>query len=106
MSFRIKRDDVVEVITGKYRGLRGKVLAVYPTKKRVIVEGINLVKRHERVRETQGGQTGGIVEREAAIHISNVMLVDPKTDRPTRIGSQVTPEGVKQRVAKKSGTPV
>ncbi len=106
MSFRIKRDDLVEVIAGRDKGLRGKVLAVYPAKQRVIVEGINLVKRHQRVRQTRGGQEGGIIEREASLHISNVMLVDPKTDRPTRIGAETTPDGVKQRVAKKSGTPV
>ena len=106
MSFRIKRDDVVEVIAGKDRGIRGKVLAVYPAKSRILVEGVNLVKRHQRVRQVRGGQEGGIIEREAPIHISNVMLVDPKTDRPTRIGSQVTPDGVKQRIAKRSGTPV
>jgi large subunit ribosomal protein L24 len=106
MSFRIKRDDLVEVIAGRDKGLRGKVLAVYPAKQRVIVEGINLVKRHQRVRQTSSGQEGGIIEREAPLHLSNVMLVDPKTDRPTRIGAETTPDGVKQRVAKKSGTPV
>jgi large subunit ribosomal protein L24 len=106
MSFRIKKDDLVEVITGKDRGARGKVLTVDPEKQRVIIEGINLVKRHRRVRATRGGQEGGIMETEAPVHISNVMLVDPKTDRPTRIGAQITPEGVKQRVAKRSGTPV
>ena len=106
MSFRIKRDDVVEVISGDDRGLRGKVLAVYPEKQRVLIEGVNLVKKHQRVRQTKGGQEGGIMEREAPIHISNVMLVDPKTDRPSRIGAQVNADGVKQRVAKRSGTPV
>jgi len=106
MSFRIKRDDIVEVITGSDRGIRGKVLAVFPDKNRVIVEGVNLVKKHQRVRQVRGGQEGGIIEREAPIHISNVMLVDPKSDRPTRIGSQTTDDGVKQRIAKRSGTPL
>ncbi len=106
MSFRIRRDDMVVVIAGKDRGLRGKVLAVYPEKDRVVVAGVNLVKRHQRRRQVRGGTEGGIVEREAPIHISNVMLVDPKTSQPTRIGTQKTADGVRQRVAKRSGTPV
>ncbi len=106
MSFRIKKGDLVEVIAGKDKGARGKVLDVNPGKGKVLVEGINMVKRHQRTRQVRGAQEGGIVEREAFIHACKVMLVDPKTDRPTRIGAQFSADGVKQRIAKKSGTPV
>jgi len=105
MSFRIKKGDLVQVIAGKDKGARGKVLAVDVEKQRVIVEGVNIVKRHQKVRMVRGAQEGGILEREAPVHISNVMLVDPKTDRPTRIGSETTPDGVKQRIARRSGAP-
>lgn len=106
MSYRIRKGDQVQVIAGKDRGARGKVLEVLADKQRVLVEGINFVKRHQRVRQVKGAQEGGIIEREAAIHISNVMLIDPKTDRPTRLGASKNAEGVKQRVAKRSGTVV
>ncbi len=102
---RIKKNDLVEVITGKNRGKRGKVLRVVTETDRVFVEGVNILKKHERA--TQSNQQGGITEREHAVHVSNVMLVDPKTNERTRIGRRVT-EGANgkrtyARFAKKSG---
>ncbi len=102
---RIKKNDLVEVITGKNRGKRGKVLRVVTETDRVFVEGVNILKKHERA--TQANQQGGITEREHAVHVSNVMLVDPKTNERTRIGRRVT-EGSNgkrtyARFAKKSG---
>jgi large subunit ribosomal protein L24 len=96
MAARIRRDDEVMVIGGKDRGKTGKVLRVDPRKQRVFVEGLNIVKRHTRPQQVQGAQrseqVGGVVEKEGPIHISNVMLVDPKEKKPTRVG--VTREGV------------
>lgn len=85
---RIKKNDLVEVITGKNRGRRGKVLRVIEEKNRVLVEGVNILKKHER--PTQTNQQGGITEREHPIHVSNVMLVDPKSNKRTRISRRVT----------------
>jgi large subunit ribosomal protein L24 len=104
---RIRRDDTVIVISGKDRGKTGKVLRVDPKRHRVIVEGLNIVKRHQRpqqVRDAQRAETvGGVIEKEGPIHISNVMLVDPKDNKPTRVG--ITREGgARHRVAKRSGT--
>jgi large subunit ribosomal protein L24 len=103
---RIRRDDQVVVIGGKDAGKTGRVVRTEPKKRRVYVEHLNMIKRHERprsVRDTQkGGQIGGIVEKEGPIHVSNVMLVDPKDNKPTRVG--VSREGGKRsRVAKRSG---
>jgi large subunit ribosomal protein L24 len=102
---KIKKNDTVEVITGKSRGKRGKVLRVYPEKNRVLIEGVNIMKRHER--PNQRNQQGGIAEREFPINISNVMLVDPKSGERTRVGRNriETSEGKVryERVAKRSG---
>jgi large subunit ribosomal protein L24 len=98
---RILKNDTVEVIAGNHRGKRGKVLKVFPTENRVIVEGVNLIKRHTR--PSQANPQGGIVEKEAAIHVSNVMVIDSKTNEPTRIGMQVLADGKRARVGKKSG---
>jgi large subunit ribosomal protein L24 len=107
MSARIKTDDEVVVVGGKDRGKRGKVLRVEPAKNRVFVEGLNMVKRHTRPRQVAGAQraedVGGVIEKEGPIHISNVMLVDPKDGKPTRIGIEVQ-EGKRYRVARRSGT--
>jgi large subunit ribosomal protein L24 len=84
---KIKKNDMVEVITGKNRGKRGKVLRVITEKDRVIVEGVNILKKHER--PTARNQQGGITEKEHPIHVSNVMLVDPKTNDRTRIGRRI-----------------
>ena len=103
MPARIRTDDQVVVISGKDRGKRGKVLRVDPRKNKVYVEGLNIVKRHQRPQQTAGGQTaGGVIEREGPIHVSNVMLIDPKDDKPTRVGIEVV-DGKRLRVAKRSG---
>jgi large subunit ribosomal protein L24 len=84
---KIRKGDTVQVITGKDRGLTGTVLVVYPDRDKVLVEGVNRVKKHTKVGQSaRGAKTGGIVTQEAAIHISNVMLVDPETKKPTRVG--------------------
>jgi large subunit ribosomal protein L24 len=105
MAAKIRRDDEVVVISGKDRGKTGTVLRVDPKKQRVYVEGLNLVKRHQRPQQVRGAQrsetVGGVIEKEGPIHISNVMLVDPKDKKPTRIG--ITREdGQRMRVAKRS----
>ncbi|MBI5154966.1 50S ribosomal protein L24 [Candidatus Poribacteria bacterium] len=97
----IRKGDLVEVVTGPYKGERGKVLTVLPDKQRLLVEGINLGVKHERVRPNKpGGQTGGIVEREMPIHVSNVQYVDPKTGAPVRLGAVVDSDGVKKRATR------
>ena len=104
MPARIKTDDEVIVIGGKDRGKRGKVLRVEPKKDRVYVEGLNIVKRHQRPQQgATGQQTGGVIEKEGPIHVSNVMLVDPREGKPTRIGIEII-DGKRYRVAKRSGT--
>jgi large subunit ribosomal protein L24 len=106
MALRIRRDDTVRVITGKDRGRTGRVKSVDPKNKRVYVEGVNIVKRHIKprtLRDTQRAQEiGGIVEMEGPIHISNVMLIDPSSGEPTRVGVK-REDGKRARVAKKSG---
>ncbi len=97
----VKKGDTVIVITGKDKGKKGRVLAAYPKKDRVLVEGINLVKKHSR--PSQANPQGGIITQEAPIHVSNVSLIDPKSGKPTRIGYKVLDNGKKVRVAKKSG---
>jgi large subunit ribosomal protein L24 len=91
----------VVVIAGKERGKRGKVLRVIPEKGRVIVERINMIKKHQR--PTQKLRQGGIIEREGSLHISNVMLLDPRSDKPTRVGVRALSDGKKVRLARKSG---
>ncbi len=109
MASRIKTDDEVIVIGGKDRGKRGKVLRVEPKKNRVYVEGLNIIKRHQRPRQVAGAQraeqVGGVIEKEGPIHISNVMLIDPKEGKPTRLATQIE-DGRRFRVTKRSGTKV
>ena len=105
MSARIKTDDQVIVVGGKDRGKKGKVLCVEPAKNRVFVEGLNMVKRHTRPRQVSGAQraedVGGVIEKEGPIHISNVMLIDPKDKKPTRVG--ISREGgQRMRVTRRS----
>jgi large subunit ribosomal protein L24 len=100
-SVHVRRGDTVGVIAGKERGKRGKVLRVVPEKGRVLVEHVNMIKKHQR--PTQKLRQGGIIEREGPIHLSNVMLVDPQTDRPTRVGVRSLADGRKARVARRSG---
>jgi large subunit ribosomal protein L24 len=97
----VRKGDTVVVIAGKERGKRGKVLRVIPEKGRVIVERINMVKKHQR--PTQKLRQGGIIEREGSLHISNVMLLDPRNDKPTRVGVRALSDGKKVRLARKSG---
>ena len=107
MGLKIRQDDTVRIITGKDKGKTGRVLRTEPTRHRLVVEGLNMVKRNQRprsVKDTQrGGEAGGIIEKEAPVDISNVMLMDPKDRKPTRVG--VSREGgVRNRVTRRSGT--
>jgi large subunit ribosomal protein L24 len=103
MKLSIRKNDEVEVIAGRDRGKRGRVLRVIPEKGRVVVEGVSIIKRHTRP-NPQKQVKGGIVEREAAIHASNVMLVDPNSSKPTRIGHKTLESGDRVRVARRSGS--
>ncbi len=96
----VKKGDKVKVISGKDKGKTGTILAAFPKKDRVLVEGINIVKKHSK--PSQMNPQGGIMNMEAAVHVSNVMLIDPKTNEPTRVGYKVE-DGKKVRIAKKSG---
>jgi len=99
---RLRKNDVVVVVTGRDRGRQGKVLRVLPTEDRVIVERVNMIKRHVRPNPSKN-IAGGISEKEAPIHISNVMLVDPDGNTRTRIGRRRDSDGSPERYAKKSG---
>jgi large subunit ribosomal protein L24 len=105
MAAKIRRDDEVVVISGKDRGKTGRVLRVDPKKSKVFVEGLNIVKRHQRPQQVPNAQraetVGGVIEKEGPIHISNVMLVDPKDKKPTRIGI-AREDGQRMRVTKRS----
>ena len=99
-SKKIRKGDNVIVVTGRDKGKRGSVLKAMPREGRLIVQGVNVVKRHTRPTQTQ---TGGIVEKEAPIHVSNVALLDPASDKPTRAGFRLLEDGRKVRYAKASG---
>jgi large subunit ribosomal protein L24 len=100
MAAKIKKGDFVVVLTGKDKGKRGEVIKSIPSENRVVVQGVNMVKRHTRPTQMSAG---GIVEKEAALHVSNVAHVDPKQDKPTRVGFKTLEDGRKVRVAKLSG---
>jgi large subunit ribosomal protein L24 len=106
-AMKIRKDDHVVVIGGKDKGKTGRVLRTDPRRRRVYVEGINIVKRHQRprsVKDTQrGGDAGGIIEKEGPIHVSNVMLLDPQDNKPTRVGVRRTDDGGRQRFARRTG---
>jgi large subunit ribosomal protein L24 len=106
-SMRVRTDDQVVVIGGKDAGKTGRVVRTDPRRRRVYVEGLNMVKRHERPRSVKdaqrGGQVGGIVEKEGPIHVSNVMLLDPKDNKPTRVGVREDAGGKRVRYAKRTG---
>ena len=106
-SLKIRSGDHVRVTAGKDRGKSGRVLRVEPKKDRVYVEGLNIVKRHQRPQQVAGAQrpeqVGGVIEKEGPIHLSNVMLLDPKDGKPTRVGYELH-EGKRYRVARRSGT--
>jgi len=100
-KLHVKKEDTVIVISGKDKGKKGRVIAAYPRENRVLVEGVNMVKKHAK--PSQLNPQGGILNQEAPIHVSNVMHVDPKSGLPTRVGYKVLDNGKKVRVAKRSG---
>jgi large subunit ribosomal protein L24 len=101
MAIKIRKGDRVQVIAGDDKGKIGRVLSVDETRKRVIVEKVNFVKRHTKARRQ--GMKSGILEREAAIHLSNVMLYDDKAGRGARVGTRVLPDGTRERISRASG---
>ena len=100
MGLGLKKGDLVQVITGEYKGKSGKILRIIPDKQKAIVEGINIVKRHTK--PSPKNQTGGIIEKEGQIHISNLMLMCPKTGKPTKIGVKLLENGKRVRFSKKA----
>ena len=102
-KMKIKKDDEVIVLTGKDKGAKGKVTSVIPTENRVVVEGVNVVTKHQKPTQLSAG---GIQKKELPIHVSNVALVDPKEGKATRVGYKVNKDGKKLRIAKKSGETV
>jgi len=106
-SMRIRTDDQVVVRSGKDAGKTGRVVRTDPKRRRVYVEGLNMIKRHERPRSVQdtqrGGQVGGIVEKEGPIDVSNVMMLDPKDNKPTRVGVRRGDSGQRTRYSKRTG---
>ena len=105
-GMRIRKDDNVVLIAGKDKGKTGRVIRTEPDRRRIYVEGLNLVKRHTRprsVKDTQKAQSSGIIEKEGPIDVSNVMLLDPSDNKATRVGVQVNPDGTRHRVAKRTG---
>jgi large subunit ribosomal protein L24 len=109
-QMRIRKDDMVKVIGGKDRGKTGKVVRTEPKKGKVFVEGLNIVKRHQRpvsVKDAnKGGEVGGIIEKEGPIHISNVMLLDPSDNKPTRVRVERSADGKRRRVGARKGTEI
>ena len=107
MSARIRKDDTVIVLAGKDKGRSGRVIRVYPDADRVVVEGVNMVKRHTK--PDMANPNGGVIAKEAPIHVSNVAVRDPKTGKATRVGFKVVGEGAqrrKVRIAKGSGVQI
>jgi large subunit ribosomal protein L24 len=106
-ALRIRKDDHVVVTAGKDRGKTGRVIRTEPGRHRVFVEGLNMVKRHQRprsIKDTQkGAQAGGIIEKEGPIDVSNVMLLDPGDNKPTRIGIRIGDDGSRRRISKRTG---
>ncbi len=100
VKLRVKKGDEVIVVAGKDSGKRGEVLRVMPSENRVVVQGVNMVKRHTR---PSPASPGGIEDKEAALHVSNISLIDPKDNKPTRVGDKVLEDGRKVRYAKRSG---
>ena len=101
MAARIRKGDTVVVITGSDKGKRGEVLSVLPKDGRAVVQGVNIAKKHTK--PSAANQQGGIISQEATIHLSNLSLVDPQTNKPTRVGFRVLDDGRKVRVARPSG---
>ncbi len=103
-KLHVRRGDQVQVIAGNYKGARGQVLRAIPAKNQVVVEGVNMRKRHQG--PTQANPEGGIITFEAPIHVSNVMLIDPSNDEPTRYRNRIDADGTKERISTKSGNPI
>jgi large subunit ribosomal protein L24 len=103
-KLHVRRGDQVQVIAGNYKGASGQVLRAIPSKHQVVVEGVNMRKRHQA--PTQANPEGGIITFEAPIHVSNVMLIDPSSDEPTRYRNRIDADGTKERISTKSGNPI
>jgi large subunit ribosomal protein L24 len=103
---KLRTDDEVVVISGKDKGKTGKILRVDRAKHRVYVEGINIIKRHQRPNPARPNAPVGVIEREGPVHVSNVALLDPKENKPTRVGTRRTEQGGRMRVTKRSGTEI
>ena len=103
---KLRTDDEVIVISGKDKGKTGKIIRVDRSHDRVYVEGINIIKRHQRPNPGRPNAPVGVIEREGPVHVSNVALLDPKDRKPTRIGTRRTEEGARMRVTKRSGTEI
>jgi large subunit ribosomal protein L24 len=103
---KLRSDDEVIVISGKDKGKTGKIIRVDRARDRVYVEGINIVKRHQRPNPGRPNAPVGVIEREGPVHVSNVALLDPKDRKPTRVGTRRTEEGARMRVTKRSGTEI
>jgi large subunit ribosomal protein L24 len=103
MAAKIRKGDNVIVLSGRDRGRRGEVIQVMPVEGRALVRGIHMVKRHQRQTATQDG---GIISKEASVHLSNLAIADPKDGKPSRVGFKIMPDGKKVRVAKRSGVEI
>ena len=103
MAAKIRKGDKVIVLAGRDKGRTGEVIAVHPTEERALVRGVNMVKRHQR---QTAQQEGGIISKEAPVHVSNLALADPKDGKPTRVGFKIMSDGKKVRVAKRSGVEI
>jgi large subunit ribosomal protein L24 len=103
MAAKIKKGDKVVVLTGRDKGRSGEVIEVRPTESRALVRGVNMVKRHQKQTPQR---EGGIISKEAPIHLSNIAIADPKTGKPTRVGFKIMNDGRKVRVAKRSGVEI
>lgn len=104
-SMKIRKGDTVTVVAGRDRGREGKVIAVYPDRQRVLVQGVNIIRKNTKVnlQDTRGAKEGGIVTQEAPIHVSNVALIDPESKKPTRVGYRRGDDGAKVRVSRPGG---
>jgi large subunit ribosomal protein L24 len=103
---KLRTQDEVVVISGKDKGKTGKIIRVDRSKQRVYVEGINMIKRHQKPNPARPNAQVGVIEREGPVHVSNVALLDPKDRKPTRVGTRRTEEGTRMRVTKRSGTEI
>jgi large subunit ribosomal protein L24 len=103
MAAKIRKGDKVVVLTGRDKGRTGEVIEVRPSESRALVRGVNLVKRHQK---QSGTQEGGIISKEAPVHLSNIAVADPKDGKPTRVGFKIHADGKKVRIAKRSGVEI